>query len=529
MLSGSLALFDRALKSEAHGLRGHLLRLAFAASVEVALLIAAATSLTLGAPGLAFFQQICWLNVVFIGLAGVSLFATAVTEEKEEGTLGLLQMANVGRAAIMLGKSTSRLVAALLLLGVQVPFVLLAITLGGVLLGQISAAFVCLAAFLFLTANVGLLWSVLCRRSATAAFWTGLTLVGYFALPSVVLAVGAVTASAFLAATGTVPAWATDLRDAAPAVVAGYGVTDRLAEIFATGYARGVWSRQAAFCGIAGLACFVAAWLGFERFADADRAAAPDRGMAAKTKAGSRAWARPRRNPLAWKEFRFLVGGGRGLALRTLTLLVVLGGVAGFLIYDGIEFGVDGFWEVFFGVGLFTAAGAVAVDSLFLATRILSEERKWNTLGNLLLLPKSTAAILWGKVRGVLPAFLPALLMAAVCGWGYATYGKPANVRELFDLTFSPVGLAVLAAWCLYLVVVAYLSTVVRYGAVPLAAIVYAVGSYALSPVFLVAMAFGGVSESTSVGTAPIAAVLTLLTAAGAVVCVKRFETLAEQ
>ena len=529
MLSGSLALFDRALKTEAYGLRGHLLRLGFAGFIEIALLIAAATSLTLGAPGLAFFQQICWLNVLFIGLAGVSLFATAVTEEKEEGTLGLLQMANVGRAAIMLGKSTSRLVAALLLLGVQVPFVLLAITLGGVLLGQISAAFVCLAAFLFLTANVGLLWSVLCRRSATAAFWTGLTLVGYFALPSLTFAVGAVTASAWEAIAGATPRWALDLRDVAPDLVAEYGVTERLGEIFATGYARGVWNRQAAFCLIAGFACFVAAWLAFDRFADADRAAAPDRGMAAKTKAGSRGWARPGRNPLAWKEFRFLVGGGRGLALRTLALIAVLGCVAGFLIYDGAVAGSPRFWETFFGVGLFTGAAAVAVDSLFLATRILSEERKWNTLGNLLLLPKSTAAILWGKVRGVLPAFLPAFAMTAVCGWGFAAFGTPADVKEIFDLALSTVGLSVLAAWCLYLVVVAYLSTVVRYGAVPLAAIVYAVGTYALSPVFMVAMAFGGVSESAAVGAAPIAAVLALLTAAGAVVCVKRFETLAEQ
>ena len=529
MLAGSLALFERALKAEASGLRGHLLRLGFAGSVEIALLIAAATSLSLGAPGLEFFKEICWLNVLFIGLAGVSLFATAVSEEKEEGTLGLLQMANVGRAAIMLGKSTSRLAAALLLLGVQVPFVLLAITLGGVLLGQISAAFVCLATFLFLTANVGLLWSVLCRRSATAAFWTGLTLVAYFALPSVVQFVGALTASAWEAAAGVAPRWVLDLRDAAPAVVAEYGVTDRLGEIFATGYARGVWSRQAAFCLVAGATCFVAAWLAFDRFADADRAAAPDRGIAAKTRAGSRSWARPGRNPLAWKEFRFLVGGARGLVLRVLALAAVMGAVAGFLVYDGLAAGSPQFWERLFGVGLFTGAAAVAVDSLFLATRLMSEERKWNTLGNLMLLPKSAAAVLAGKLLGVLPAFVPALLTTAACFAGFAAFGTPADAAEIWRLAFSPVGLAVLAAWGLFLTVVAYLSTVVRYGAIPLAAIVYAVGTYALSPVFLVAMAFGGVSGSASVGAAPIAAVLAALTAAGAVVCVKRFETLAER
>ena len=529
MLSGSLALFDRALKTEARGLRGHLLRLAFAASVEVALLIAVASSLSLGAPGLAFFERICWINVVFIGLAGVSLFATVVSEEKEEGTLGLLRMANVGRAAIMLGKSTSRLVAALLLLGVQVPFVLLAVTLGGVLLGQISAAFVCLAALLFLTANVGLLWSVLCRRSATAAFWAGLSLIAYFAMPAVTLGLGGLATAAFVAATGSAPAWAVRLRDEAPAAVAGYGVSQRLDEIFTTGFADGAWCPQVAFCLAAGAVCFALAWAAFERFADADRAAAPDRGLAAKTRSGGGAWGRPGRNPLAWKEFRFLVGGGRGLALRTLALLAVFGGVAGLAVYDGLPFGTPKFWEYSFSVCLVVSVAALAVDSLFLATRLLSEERKWNTLGNLMLLPKSTAAILWGKLRGVLPAFLPGLVGVAVCFWGFTAYGSSGDVRDVTTLVFSALTPAVLAAWTLYLVIVAYLSTVVRYGAVPLAAVAYAAGTYALLPVFLVAMAFGGVTESVGAAATPIAVVLGLLTAAGCVVCVKRFETLAEQ
>ena len=529
MLSGSLALFDRALKTEAHGLRGHLLRLGFAGFIEIALLIAAVTSLNVGAPGLEFFERICWLNVLFIGLAGVSLFATVVTEEKEEGTLGLLRMANVGRAALMLGKSTSRLVAALLLLGVQVPFVLLAVTLGGVLLGQIAGAFVSLAAFLFFTANAGLLWSVLLRRSATAAFWTGLTLVAYFALPSVTLALGGVVASSFLAATGAVPAWAVRLRDAGPDAVAEFGVPHRLNEIFTTGFAGSLWCPQVAFGVFGGLVCFGLAWVAFERFADADRAAAPDRGLAKKNRSGGGTWGRPGRNPLAWKEFRFLVGGGRGLALRTLALIAALGVTAGVQIYDRVAFWSDRFWETQFGVGIFIGLAAAAVDSLFLATRLLSEEKKWNTLGNLMLLPRSTARVLGGKLRGALPALIPAAVLTAVCVWGFSIYGPHRDVTQMFEVILSPVSLAVLAAWTLFLVVVAYFSTVVRYGAVPLAGIVYAVGGYALSPVFLVALAFGGVTESVGAGALPIAVVLALLAAAGMVVCVKRFETLAEQ
>ena len=80
-------------------------------------------------------------------------FATAITEEKEEGTLGLLKMAGISRVSILLGKSTSRLITAILLFLVQLPFTLLAITLGGVTLGQIFAAYWALLAYMLLVAH----------------------------------------------------------------------------------------------------------------------------------------------------------------------------------------------------------------------------------------------------------------------------------------------------------------------------------------------------------------------------------------
>ena len=526
MLSGSLALFDRALKAEASGLRGHLLRLGFAGFIEIALLVAAATSLSLGAPGLAFFENICWLNVVFISLAGVSLFATAVTEEKEEGTLGLLRMANVGRAALMLGKSTSRLFAALLLLGVQVPFVLLAITLGGVLIGQITAAFVCLAAYLVLVANLGLLWSVLSRRSASAAFWTGGSLVLYFALPPVVGFLGEV----LVQLAGPVR-WAVAVKERGADRVAEFGVPHRLAEIFTTGFSAGVWSPQVGFCLAAGAVCFVLAWLCFERFADADRAAAPDRGLAARS--SSKSWggrrARPGRRPVAWKEYRFLVGGGRGLLLRFLGLLGALAIAVGIGVYDGQRPDSVRLWADSLGIWGLVCVAAVAADSLFLATRILNEELKWNTLGNLLLLPRRTSGIVAGKAAGAALGLIPALLCGAAGLAGFLLLAPPRDAEDVVRGLVSPITWACVAGWGLYLTVVAYLSTVVRYGATVLGVIVYAVGAYALSPVFLVAAAFGGVTGSEEAAAVPIGVVLALLTVGGAVLCVRRFESLGEK
>ena len=54
-----------------------------------------------------------------------------MAEEKEEQTLGLLRMTGLSPLSILLGKSTSRLCGALLLLAAQFPFTIFAVTLGG--------------------------------------------------------------------------------------------------------------------------------------------------------------------------------------------------------------------------------------------------------------------------------------------------------------------------------------------------------------------------------------------------------------
>lgn len=94
-----------------------------------------------GAPGLRFFQYLVTLNGCLIGLAGIGFFSSAITEEKEEGTLGLMQMTGISPLGILFGKLVSRLLQASLLIIIQIPFTLLAITLGGITLPQILATY----------------------------------------------------------------------------------------------------------------------------------------------------------------------------------------------------------------------------------------------------------------------------------------------------------------------------------------------------------------------------------------------------
>ncbi|MFN9036165.1 MAG: hypothetical protein ACK5YO_07705, partial [Planctomyces sp.] len=157
MISGTTALFVWTLRADNRSVWPHVVRGAFAFMMLFTLSLAWTDAFGTTRIGLRFFETICSLNILIISVAGISYFSTAVTEEKDAGTLALLQLAGMSPLAITLGKSTSRLVSSLMLLAVQVPFSFLAVTLGGVLWQQLLAAWCALAAWLILVANAALL------------------------------------------------------------------------------------------------------------------------------------------------------------------------------------------------------------------------------------------------------------------------------------------------------------------------------------------------------------------------------------
>ena len=167
MNPGVTALFVRSLREEYRKPATYIARFVM---ITLILLMLLATRQQYrwggGAPGLAVFQSVTMLNLLFIGLIGLSYFASAITEEKEDGTLGLLRMTNMSPLSILLGKSTSRLIAFLILLATQLPFVSLAVALGGVSLKQIFSCYAILGAFTFLLGNLTLLFSVIFRRTS---------------------------------------------------------------------------------------------------------------------------------------------------------------------------------------------------------------------------------------------------------------------------------------------------------------------------------------------------------------------------
>ena len=85
MNPGVTALFVRSLREEYRKPATYIARFVM---ITLILLMLLATRQQYrwggGAPGLAVFQSVTMLNLLFIGLIGLSYFASAITEEKED-------------------------------------------------------------------------------------------------------------------------------------------------------------------------------------------------------------------------------------------------------------------------------------------------------------------------------------------------------------------------------------------------------------------------------------------------------------
>ena len=450
MFAGTLALLTRSLRVDMRLLRTHLFRVGFAGFICLLLLWSHSMSMIFGAPGLQFFRSMAYLNFFLITLAGVGFFATAITEEKEEATLGLLKMAGISRLGILLGKSTSRLISAMLLLLVQLPFTLLAITLGGVTLNQVVAAYLGLLAYMAFLANLALVCSVGCRQSRSAATLTGLLLVAFWIIPSFGKSLLANSASGN---TGNQTAVALFDR------ISDANVFNRLSVIMTTGFAESLFSFQVISNLMAAFLLFVLSWVMFDLFTREQAASAPSRGFVLRPTGRlrflgtSRTW----RNALMWKDFYFITGGRTAFITKSVLYGLIVVAVAVFTLSNALI----PRWELIGGSICGTMLAAIAIELCIYSSRIFHDEIKWKTFPAIALLPISTAGIAYSKTAGCLLALVPAsiyfLLGAACIPW------------DFLQAAVSPSTWLGIVTFAIFCHLTSALSLYVKWGALPLA------------------------------------------------------------
>jgi len=466
MFQGTFALFNRALCVDFRLRRTHLFRFLFAVIILFCLISAQLTRWTIGAPGLVLFAQIIYLNFVFILMSSISLFATAITEEKEEQTIGLLLMAGVNPVSLLLGKSLPRLISALLLLSIQFPFTLLAITLGGVTFSQVIAAYTALAVFLFCLSNLGLLCSVVCARSRAASTLVVLSLLSYFlGVPLLAWAVDAMVDQKWIAADSFLVNSVTQIYN----WLQQSSVITQLNRILISGFSDTPWGMQFWSNLFLGIVLFGFACLFFNRFALTDVAMSPGRGIISKKKSKLFSPGRTWMNALMWKDF-FFVNGGFGMALiKFISYGIALIALCSFIgytthSYSLEEIGLTLFWSMFI---------VILIEISLIAGRVFHVEVQWNTLVSTAMLPQSMAYTAYSKVGGCLLGLIPAFFYLAI--------GSVLSIEEIFnnlgtifsEPSFWMTCVEVLFFWHL----TAILSTHIKWGALPLAFILMWVGN----------------------------------------------------
>ncbi len=443
---GVFTLFNWTLRRDVRLLRTHVLRGIFAGLMLLVIFFAWASTLTVGAAGLNLFRAICWLNVIVSTLAAISYFATTVTEESESGNIGLLKLAGMGSFSILLAKSTSRLIGALMFLVVQFPFTLLAITLGGVTLLQIVTCYVALGAHLILVANLALFFSVYCQSSGRAAVWTAVVLAAFFLSVLVASFVEPVL-------TPGNPGWASAWAD----THSDLSVVDRIDAALRPAFAGPVVSKQVTGSVVSAVVLYLLACVGFER--STLRQGVPQRAALARGRRSlgrtfgvSRVW----KSAIAWKEFNFLTGG----RVMWVARVVVFSAISALVLFYA-EPGMSDDRAMVSQILAVGALGFTAIELVVFSSRIVFDEMRWQTLPLLLILPIRPQQVVTQKVLGCLLALLP-----GVCWLFFALWLHPTSLvgsTAAGSVAYGLVNFALL----LHLTVL--LSIFVKWAALPLA------------------------------------------------------------
>lgn len=368
-------------------------------------LMSAQQSFASQAPGLSLFSSIIYTNAAFATFIVPMLFANAITEEKEERMLPLLQIANVSPLTILVGKSIPRMISILLIFVIQIPFSMLAITLGGVSLEQIIAGYTAVAAYIVFVAFLSLWCSVIFRLTANAVGLAGLLLFAYHVLPAILYGLCAVFRND--------PFWG-DLAGMGITAIGDYWPTNvffRLSTILSSGFNSGMLSWQIGTNLLTGLFFFMLSWATFNYFnRETDTAPAKKKSKTQRSEVRRRrAWD----SAIAWKEFYFAAGGKHYLFSK-------------FLIYGSvivlIAFANAGwqFRRIDFEDSFVISAGIMffaflPLELVLTVARTFQPEIKNKTLSALVMLPISTRRLAYTKLLGGFLAIVPVLTYLLIC------------------------------------------------------------------------------------------------------------------
>ncbi len=463
MFRGSLIFTNFALKKDVQLKKIHLFRFASIGLVFILFFSSWLSSARIGSPGLDFFTKIVWLNFWLVTLAGIGIFSTAITEEKEEETLPLLKLAGISSLGLLLGKSTVRAVRIILLILAQLPFLILAVALGGITPLQIFATLLAMVAYVILISNLALLCSVYARRSGTAIALVMILLFFLFVLPILLSETLAnLQSRGLIDSQGFIAQGIESIHHLSQQI----SVIERFQTILQVGFKESVLSMQVVSNIMIGVVAFFAAWACFEPWSlrtDAGRVSNPKPSL--KTRLRN---SRPGQMAFVWKEFQFNSGGKQAFILKLVIypLLVVLITAGGMFLdgFSSVSFISSYSWRGMMSTSLLLLSAGFIVESTLYVSQMFRDEHRQKMLPLMLLLPHSLSRIIYEKTVGLSLALIPVasgILLIVILA--------PDSLLEMVDISWQIYIPLIMVQYIVFLHLLAYYSLVVRWGALAIA------------------------------------------------------------
>lgn len=118
------------------------------------------------------FKTLVWTQTILLTLIVPSLTSGAISHELEKRTIEMLALTRLTPGKIVIGKHLAGIMYPLVLMICSMPLSGICVMLGGISPAEILVAYLALAAWGFLLAAVGLYWSSMFKRTASAALFS---------------------------------------------------------------------------------------------------------------------------------------------------------------------------------------------------------------------------------------------------------------------------------------------------------------------------------------------------------------------
>ena len=429
----NLSLFHRSLVSDNRQWQGYAFRFVMLIIIGFILtqIVAMSQYRNASAIGKDFFQAVMVGNVVFVTLLAITLFSTAITEEKDNSSLGLLLMTGISTISLLMSKSFSKLLIAIMLILMQFPFTLLAITLGGVGFTQIFHAYITLICYTILVANIALLASVISSKSTISSSLTFIVLVSFNVLT---------------------PIWKCSRF---------FSPFDRINKIMSTAYSGGAFEINEICYLLLSFFFFVLSFICFNHFSRSaqDGISLPTPKIIRRSKkqffSPKRAW----NQAIIWKEFHFSTGGFATYGLFICAAIMIVSLFLGIYYHDCTSF--PSMNDISYVV-ITTSIILLIVQVVFIGSTLFSREIWDKTHSSLMMLPISLKAMAYKKVAGALLMFIPMIILLII-GVCMQNYNQHYYIFNDDSWIVSIIYFSMLMIFYLHLAT--FISLFIRYGA----------------------------------------------------------------